>query len=298
MNLNLLVALDALLSEQSVSRAAQKIFLTQAALSIVLKQLREIFSDELLVRDARTMTLTPFAVQLAPKVKQILTQIEGLAEVVEIFNPLTSNREFKLYVPEYIEYAVLSRLHEYLLQHAPKIKLNISSVVKYYDATIFNAETEELYLGPLEVKLVKAFQKKLLYSESFVLVGRKNNPIMANKITLPTYQRAKYVIGKEVAGLEVVDQHQAKAKKLCLPEEHITLISHLATALYLTKKTNLVTILPKRVAVNVTLGTNLIYQDLPFITRKFNVYQIWPKRLNNDLGLRWLRSVIENITKN
>ncbi len=71
-NLNLLITLDALLTERHVSRAAQKVFITQPAMSNSLAQLRELFKDKLLVRSSKGMELTPRAIEIAPKIKNIL----------------------------------------------------------------------------------------------------------------------------------------------------------------------------------------------------------------------------------
>lgn len=294
-NLNLLVALDALLREQSVSKAAQKLFLTQSALSIILKQLREIFNDELLVREAKTMTLTPLAIQLAPKVKQVLDQIQALTTDTASFNPLTSNREFKLYFTPYLENIVLPHLYEYLLKHAPNIKLKIKLVSQFYDTDIFIKETEELYLGSLEIKLPAGFQKQLLFYETMVLLGHKNHPLLKKKITLDEYKHAKFIISKKVAGGEVATDLKTRAKRLLLSEKNIIPVENLISAMHLVEKTDFVTVTPKKIALSNIPKTNLTYQDLPFLSLRVGIFQVWPRRLNNDVGLSWLRNVITQL---
>ena len=78
-NLNLLVALDILLAEGSVTRAANKLFLTQAAMSNNLQQLREVFKDELLIRDKNRMVPTSYAISLQPRLHEVLEQLRSVS---------------------------------------------------------------------------------------------------------------------------------------------------------------------------------------------------------------------------
>lgn len=296
LNLNLLVALDALLSERSVSRAAKKNFLTQSALSSSLKQLRKIFNDDLLLWESRAMKLTPFAVKLAPRIKQILEQIQMLDEN-DKFNPLISEREFNLYISEYVEFAVLPFLYEYLIKHAPKIKLNIKRFPESR-SSYFDTEIDELYLGPIDTEISAKFQRKKLFEEPLVLVGKKNHPLMKGRMTLENYMQAKYILCKRINTRDLFKEDLVlNSDKLQLPTKHVTTVVYISTAIYLVKKTDCLTILPMRLASHFISKTKLACRGIPFITQKINVFQAWPRHLNNDQGLCWLRESIDQAVK-
>src|SRR4051812_29769674 len=101
-NLNLLVALDVLLAEQSVTKAAKKLFLTQAAMSNNLQQLREIFKDDLLIREKNGMILTSYALDLQPKLHQVLEELRTVVLAGQRFVPELSQRTFKVGMTDYM----------------------------------------------------------------------------------------------------------------------------------------------------------------------------------------------------
>ncbi|MEC4511813.1 LysR family transcriptional regulator, partial [Klebsiella pneumoniae] len=101
LDLNLLVALDALLSEQNISRAAEKIHLSQSATSNALARLREYFDDELLVQVGRKMEPTPRAEALKDAVRDILVRVDATVAAQPEFGPAQANRLFRLFVSDY-----------------------------------------------------------------------------------------------------------------------------------------------------------------------------------------------------
>src|SRR5262245_4933192 len=102
LDLNLLVALDALLAEQNITRAAERLHLSQSAVSGALARLREHFQDELLVQVGRRMTRTPLAESLAQPVREILAQVQATVERRPGFDPSTSDRQFSIMVSDYV----------------------------------------------------------------------------------------------------------------------------------------------------------------------------------------------------
>src|SRR3954462_7765711 len=108
-DLNLLVALDALLTERSVTRAGQRVSVTQSAMSGALGRLRGLFGDELLVRSGQTMRLTPFAEALQPKLGAALAQLEETVFSRSTFDPVREQRTFTISATDYTSVVLLSR---------------------------------------------------------------------------------------------------------------------------------------------------------------------------------------------
>ena len=122
-DLNLLTALDALLTERSVTRAAARVGLGQSAMSHNLARLRRLFDDELLTRGADGMRPTPRALALADPVRIALTQIEALVTRTEDFDPRTAERVFRIGLPDSSEVLLGPQLLARVCEEAPGIRL-------------------------------------------------------------------------------------------------------------------------------------------------------------------------------
>ena len=118
LDLNLLVALEALLEERSVSRAAERLFITQSAMSKTLGRLRELFDDPLFIRQSSGMVPTPRAEQLAGHLPEVLQAVQAMLEPAQ-FDPLTFDGEFSLMVQGHMGVWILPLLLERLRQTAP-----------------------------------------------------------------------------------------------------------------------------------------------------------------------------------
>src|SRR5258708_8136624 len=124
-DLNLLVVLDALISERSVSRAANRLGLTQSAVSHALRRLRDLFGDDLLIRSAGGMDLTARAIQLAEELRVVLWQIQSMVNQRGNFDPAKSNRVFRLRVSDYVSNFLLCHLCRVMRTEAPGARLDV-----------------------------------------------------------------------------------------------------------------------------------------------------------------------------
>lgn len=109
LDLNLLVALDVLLEEQNITRAAERLHMTQSATSGVLARLRTYFEDELLVQVGRKMQPTPYATELAKPVREVLLTIQSSITAKPVFDPATSKRHFRLVTSDYLISVLFAR---------------------------------------------------------------------------------------------------------------------------------------------------------------------------------------------
>ncbi|MBH1986905.1 MAG: LysR family transcriptional regulator [Burkholderiales bacterium] len=127
-DLNLLVALDALLSERQVSRAAERLFIGQPAMSHALARLRELFGDELLVRTGRQMALTDLATHLAPRVRAWLTEGAALVLKEPPFEPAQAQGLVRMSIPDGLEALILPPLLARLRAESPGIRLRVQLI--------------------------------------------------------------------------------------------------------------------------------------------------------------------------
>ena len=123
LDLNLLVALDILLTEKNITRAGEKLFLSQPATSAALARLRDYFEDDLLVQVGRSMVLTPMGENLAKPVGDLLIQMRTVLNNKNKFDPSTAKRKFTVMASDYTGNVLLPRLNQLLYRLAPQCSI-------------------------------------------------------------------------------------------------------------------------------------------------------------------------------
>src|ERR1700748_1720322 len=176
LDLNLLVALDALLKEASVSRAAMRVGLSQPAASHALARLRDVLGDPLLVRVGARMELTPRAQALRGPLARALDQVRGLF-IADDFDAARSERHFRLMMPDLAVELLVPPLMQKVSRLAPNVRLDI---VPWRGPAIFNAEfarTIDLVISIGDA--FKGFHRQLLYTDHDALAVRRGHPMAA-----------------------------------------------------------------------------------------------------------------------
>ena len=174
LDLNLLVALEALLREASVSRAAMRIGLSQPATSHALQRLRDLIGDPLLVRNGARMELTPRALALRGPLAQALDQVRSLF-VSDDFDAARSERHFRLMMPDLAVELLMPPLMEKITRLAPNVRID---VVPWRGPAIFTAEfTRTIDLVISIGNAFKGFHRQLLYTDSDALAVRRGHPV-------------------------------------------------------------------------------------------------------------------------
>lgn len=292
-NLNLLIALDALLTERHVSRAAQKIFITQPAMSNSLLQLRELFNDELLVRSGKNMLPTPLALEILPKIKQIMQQIEETFTTRRNFDPATSERKFRIAMSDYMEFILLPLISEKLIKYAPNISLKIIHANMLDNANIFVDRNIDLGIGVVTFPTSSFINAEVLFKEEAICAASAGHPAM-KKLTLKAYKNAKHlaIAYQDDPVLALTD---AALKEIGSMRNISLAIPHMLSAMHVLAKTPLLATVPKRMALSLQKQLNLVVQKLPFSVPSVTISQIWHNRFDNDAGHQWLRTLIKEI---
>ena len=173
LDLNLLVALDALLLEASVSRAAMRIGLSQPAASHALQRLRDLIGDPLLVRNGARMELTPRALALRAPLAQALDQVRSLF-VPDAFDAVRSERQFRLMMPDLAVELLMPPLMEKVTKLAPNVRID---VVPWRGPAIFTPEFARTIDMVISLgNAFKGFHRQLLYTDSDALAVRRGHP--------------------------------------------------------------------------------------------------------------------------
>lgn len=181
LDLNLLVVLDALLREGSVTRAARELHLSQPAMSAALARLRQYFNDDLLVAHGKRMVPTAHAQNLAPVVEKMLRDIEALIQAAAVFDPQKSQRTFRICASDYVTVVLLQPLLAELERSAPGVCIEITPPSPEALPKLERGEIDFL-LSP-EQFAAKEHPKTLLFEEQHVVVGWKENPVFQQPMT-------------------------------------------------------------------------------------------------------------------
>lgn len=287
-DLNLLVALEALLEQRHVTYAGRQIGLSQPAMSRALGRLREIFNDDLLVRTSSGMTLTARGEQLRDKVPAALSQIsEILTE--ETFVPGEMRTAVGIALAEHTAMVLLPHLMPRLINRAPNVQIVTHSLVS---GAIKRLEMGEIDFTIGQVDDTPAgFYRRLLYSDRFVCLLRHDHPVLLGEWTVDTLSSLRHAVFSPGAEDGFGQIYDFLARYDCTGEDAL-MVPSLATAPMLIAETNLVLILPYRVAKQMARIPSLAIRDLPMETLSYDVSLIWHERSHRNEKHRWLRSEI------
>ena len=193
LDLNLLQALDLLLEEKHVSRAADRMHVTQPAMSGALTRLRQYFGDPLLLQHGKRMIPTPHALSLRPKLKRVLGEIDTLIAQLSQFEPETSDRKFLIGTSDYVVAVIFARLMPKLAQIAPHISFEFMAPSETM-ITRFEQGELDIVITP-EYFAPRNHPHERLYEENHVVVGWSQNPVLADgRISLEDFYKAGHVV--------------------------------------------------------------------------------------------------------
>lgn len=213
LDLNLLAALDVLLEETSVTRAAARLHLTQSATSSALGRLREALNDELLVLSGRRMVLTPFALELRDQVRQIVTLIDATLHSNPEFRPALSRRHFRIAASDYMQAAVVTRVQRELHRLAPGISLDL---VPNRGDEIF----ELLERGELDLIIAPAEycrpgnSRATLLTDDWIGLAWAGNTAVGDTLSVEQYLRMEHVALRQAEPVIALDQQALLARGL------------------------------------------------------------------------------------
>lgn len=185
LDLNLLVALDVLLDECNITRAAERLNMTQSATSGVLKRLRTFFDDELLVQVGRTMQPTPYALELQGPVREVMLKIRSSIITKRTFDPSTNKRHFRLISADFIITVLLRDVLRSMQEEAPGLTFEILSPFTINELRMERGEVD-LMLVPKRYT-VEGHPSELLFEEEHVCVVCGKNSQVGEQISFEQY---------------------------------------------------------------------------------------------------------------
>jgi len=293
-DLNLLRSLDALLSERSVTRAADRVCVSQPTMSGSLQRLREYFEDQLLIRVGREMELTPLARSLVASVRDVLQSIQSTLDIRPSFDPATAKRTFSMSMSDYAAVMLMPLVLERLAKEAPYISCSIEPLSDAYfdrlssgDADFSVAAGNWRLFGADEPG--SEIKSEPLFSDTFVCIVAKNHPAIDSEITLEDYRRLPHILVRLGPGVESLIEHAWKIEELDL--KVAATMGSFFTSIFMLLGTPLIATVQKRLAELVATSLPLKILPCPVAVPALHESISWHVRHEFDPGHQYMRAV-------
>ena len=293
-NLNLLVAFDVLIEEKNVTNAGKKLFITQAAMSNVLKQLRTLFHDPLLLKVGKTMVPTRYAKSIQPAVKSWLIQANAILNPTP-FDAMRSTRKFILAIDEFTDFLLLPKLYNYIEKNAPHIEICIKHILPVNEKIILESNDIDLAIFSLNYfENLQHLPYEILFREKMVCLGRKNHPLFKSTFTLKKYLSAKHIglVPKNNNTLSLVD---TVLNNLGYQRNIALRTTNIVPALYTVLNSHLIATIPESLAKEAVHLFQAEMGPCPFIIPPTTVVQTWHTFTEVDEGCQWLKNTVKQI---
>lgn len=296
LDLNLLRYLCVLVQEASVSRAADRLDVTQPAVSAALKRLREAFDDPILVRSGHTMAPTPRAIDMAERVAPMLAGVRELLERKGPFEAGKARRSFTLMGSDYVQFFVLPSLCARLAAAAPQVQLEHRPANPGKAGHWLESGQVDLGIGYLATPS-PALRSRLLLSDDQVCVVRKGHPILRSEFTASAYAELLHVAVSPGGAGYYGARIDALLKSLGIRRRvALTLPSFLAVP-YVVAQTDFIATVPGRFARYFARLLPLAILPAPLELPSFEMSLFWHERVHADRANAWLRSEVVTVTR-
>lgn len=292
MDLNLLVTLEALLAEQNVTKAANRLHLSQPAVSAQLSRLRDLFDDPLLIPAQRGMTPTAKALELLDPLRHALDQVRAALAEHRHFDPGNAKLTLAIACTDYLQAVVARPLAVALRKEAPGVRI----ALRHLDPPQLEAQ---MVRGDVDLALMTpehgpgSLRARRLFDERYVLIGRKRHPGLRRGLTVEEFARLDHVIvslrGGDFTtpvddGLAALGYQRnvalSAASFLIVPE----IVSH----------SNFVALVPERLVRDRRDELKIV--ECPFPVPGFTVSMLWHERNHGHSGQRWVRETVMEVT--
>lgn len=300
-NANLLVALDLLLTEESVTRAAERQGVTPSAMSHSLRALRELFGDPLLSRAGSGMVPTPLAEKLRGPIRRALRDLERAVSGGLDFDPAHAERGFVLLAPDFISTLLLPGITRILLTEAPKIDVEVRPVrrqgasMSFVDAAALIEGDVDLVVAALVTEL-PGLRSEALYPERFVCLVREDNPHVGPSLDLEGYAAAPQVL------ITISDDRSPSLVDAALAERGLARRIAVRTRFFmsaalLVAETDLLLTCPLQLARFFADRLPVRVVEPPLELPRYQEFMSWHPRFDRDPASRWLRDVVRRAAR-
>jgi DNA-binding transcriptional LysR family regulator len=291
-DLNLLVALDALVAEESVAKAARRIGLSPSAMSHALARLRDLVGDPLLVRTGLRMRATSRARAIAPRLAAALAEIGRAIAPEPAFDPAAETRTVRLAAVDFAQSALLGPLLRWLHPIAPRVDI---AVLPFGPTSFKDLAAGDVDLALAQHARVAGLHSRVVLAEPFVCVLRRGHPALARRLTVARFAALGHVlVSPRGRSPGAVDR---ALKKRGLGRRVVLAVPNFLAAAVVVAGSDLVLTCGARSAERVAAALGLVVIQPPTTLQPFQVGMYWHERQAHDPFLSWLRAGIEEVLR-
>ena len=285
LDFNLLQALEALLAERSVTRAAARLGLSQPALSARLSRLRDVFGDPLLLPAQRGMTPTAKALELEAPLRQALDELRGLVAHNSRFDAATARITVAIAASDYAQHAVLIPFVIALRQAAPRVRIALRAL----DGA---AAARQMAAGELDLALMtpdtapQELRRRVLFADRYVCIARADHPKVRRRLTIEQFCALDHVLvsprgGGFTGAADRVLAANGRARNVVLSAAHFLFVREIVAC------SDLIALVPERLVRD--RADDLRVLAPPIAVAGFEIAMLWHDRTHGHPGHRWIR---------
>ncbi len=289
-DLNLLVTLNALLSEGSVARAARRLRLSPSAMSRALARLRETTGDPLLVRAGRGLVPTPRALELRERVGPLVEEAEAALRPAETLDLKQLGRTFTIRTREGFVENFGPELIARIAEQAPGVRLYFTQKLDK-DSTLLRDGTIDMETGVVGDDTGPELRTQPLFRDRFIGVVHNGHPLRESVITPERYAAGQHILVSR-RGLQK-GQIDVALEELGLERQIAVIVGSFSAALALARASDLIVSVPERYTGNLRVDMHSF--ALPVPTSDVMISLLWHPRMDADPAHRWLRGCIRDV---
>lgn len=285
LDLNLLTALDVLLAERNVTRAARRLNISQPALSARLNRLRDLLGDQLLIPVHRGMVPTRYAESLQEALHESIERVRSVVAERAPFDPAAADLTFSIAASDYAQYAALMLLQRTISREAPRVRLS-------WWAIDIRTVARELERGDVDLAILKpelapaSVRGSKLYHERYVVIARIGHPQVRGAIDLELFCSLDHAVtspqpGSFEGATDTALAAVGRARRVSLSVPGFLVVPEIVAS------SDMIAVVPERIARGRT--DKLQVMEPPLSIPGFDVLMLWHDRTANDPARLWLR---------
>jgi DNA-binding transcriptional LysR family regulator len=284
LDLNLLAALEALLSERNVTRAANRLGISQPALSARLNRMRDVLGDQLFIPAQRGIVPTQYALELEKPLHEALEELRNVVASQAPFDPFAATQDFAIAASDYIHHVWTLPFIRQMPAVAPNCRIALHTVDR---TNLFKRmEQGEIDLAFLTPEAAPPnLQSRRLLSERYVVIGRQDHPRLQRQIDLPTFCALDHVLvsprgGAFEGATDIALQTLGAKRRVAVSVASFVLVPEIV------RQSDMIALVPERLV----LGNNsFALFDPPVLVPGFDILMLWHPRSTSHPAQRWLR---------
>jgi len=290
---SLLLIFDAIMTEGSITRAADRLALTQPAVSNAVARMRDRWKDDLFVRDGKQIRATSFAENLWQQIRNPLRDLKT-AITLEAFDPATSNRTFRICaVPDASVDSALRKLREIVEAEAPGIKVYTFPYHEDEAESILVSDRVDMVVGAMQ-PLGNMICTEPLFVPKYVCVMRPDHPLARKPLTMEGFSSADHLMVSFMS-CEVSDLTDQALARHGLSRRIPMTVHHFGAVPEVICNSNLIAVVPSTAVEREIFAGELAVSVLPVEVTPTPIAVMWHKRQELDQGLTWLRGNVSQL---